>query len=73
MRTNNIVIDREIPHEKRFGGDITRLRAPDRVGRLEIERVVALSLEGMVLKNANNLACLNLYGVRITSIDRNRS
>jgi ubiquinone/menaquinone biosynthesis C-methylase UbiE len=32
-------------HEKRFEGDITRLRLPERVERLEVERVVDLCLE----------------------------
>lgn len=32
-------------HEKRFEGDISRLRAPERVERLEIGRVVDLCLE----------------------------
>ena len=32
-------------HEKRFEGDIARLRAPERVERLEVERVVDLCLE----------------------------
>ena len=33
-------------HEKRFEGDITRLRNPERIARLEMERVVTLCLEG---------------------------
>jgi ubiquinone/menaquinone biosynthesis C-methylase UbiE len=32
-------------HEKRFEGNIDRLRAPERVERLEVERVVDLCLE----------------------------
>jgi len=32
-------------HEKRFEGDINRLRLPERVQRLEVERVVDLCLE----------------------------
>jgi SAM-dependent methyltransferase len=32
-------------HEKRFEGDIDRLRAPERVERLEVERVTDLFLE----------------------------
>jgi ubiquinone/menaquinone biosynthesis C-methylase UbiE len=32
-------------HEKRFGGDINRLRFPERVERLEVERVVDLCLK----------------------------
>ena len=34
-------------NERRFGGQIERLRLPDRVARLEVERVVDLSLEGL--------------------------
>jgi ubiquinone/menaquinone biosynthesis C-methylase UbiE len=33
-------------HEKRFKGNIDRLRAPERVARLEVDRVVDLCLEG---------------------------
>jgi len=33
-------------HEKRFSGNITRLRNPERVRRLEVARVVSLCLEG---------------------------
>ncbi len=33
-------------HEKRFEGDLGRLRSPDRVERLEVERVVDLCLAG---------------------------
>jgi SAM-dependent methyltransferase len=34
-----------IMHEKRFEGDISRLRSPERVERLEVKRVVDLCLE----------------------------
>jgi ubiquinone/menaquinone biosynthesis C-methylase UbiE len=37
-------------HEKRFDGGIERLRAPERVERLEVERVVDLCLEGAEIK-----------------------
>jgi ubiquinone/menaquinone biosynthesis C-methylase UbiE len=37
-------------HEKRFEGDITRLRNPERIARLEVERVVTLCLEGVQIK-----------------------
>ncbi len=33
-------------HEKRFEGDVARLRSPERVERLEVERVTGLCLEG---------------------------
>ncbi len=38
-------------HEKRFEGDIARLRGPARVEMLEVERVVNLCLEESRLKN----------------------
>jgi len=37
-------------HEKRFEGDITRLRNPERIARLEVGRVVTLCLEGAQFK-----------------------
>ena len=38
-------------HEKRFEGDISRLRNPDRIARLEVERVIDLCLEGAQVKS----------------------
>ncbi|MBI1257888.1 MAG: methyltransferase domain-containing protein [Chloroflexi bacterium] len=35
-------------NQRRFGGEIERLRAPQRVERLEVERVVGLCLDGLV-------------------------
>jgi ubiquinone/menaquinone biosynthesis C-methylase UbiE len=37
-------------HEKLYDGGVERLRAPERVARLEVERAVTLSLEGTVIK-----------------------
>jgi ubiquinone/menaquinone biosynthesis C-methylase UbiE len=37
-------------HEKRFDGEIDRLRAPERVARLEVDRVTSLCLESADLK-----------------------
>jgi ubiquinone/menaquinone biosynthesis C-methylase UbiE len=34
-------------HERRFRGEGDRLRSPERVGRLELSRVVALATEGL--------------------------
>lgn len=34
-------------HERRFNREIERLRDPERVARMEVERVTALSLEGL--------------------------
>jgi len=36
-------------HERRFQGDPDRLRTPDRLARLDVQRVVTLSLEGATL------------------------
>ena len=38
-------------HEKLYVGGVERLRAPERVARLEVERVVSISLEGTDLKS----------------------
>ncbi len=38
-------------HERRFNGGAERLRSPERIARLEIGRVVALSLEGLAVKS----------------------
>lgn len=34
-------------HERRFHGDIDRLRSPERISLLEIERVISMSLDGI--------------------------
>lgn len=39
-------------HERRFGGDISRLRSPERVRLLEVDRVVDLCLDKLTVKNA---------------------
>jgi len=39
-------------HERRFQGQADRLRAPERIALLEVPRVVALSSEGLTIKNA---------------------
>lgn len=36
-----------IEHERRFRGSADRLRSPDRIGLLEVDRVVALAVEGL--------------------------
>lgn len=38
-------------HERRFEGDISRLRSPERISRLELDRVVELCLEGTPASN----------------------
>jgi ubiquinone/menaquinone biosynthesis C-methylase UbiE len=39
-------------HEKRFEGAPDRLRSPDRVARLEVDRVIGLCLEGQQFNSA---------------------
>jgi ubiquinone/menaquinone biosynthesis C-methylase UbiE len=39
-------------HEKRYHGGPERLRSPERIARLEIERVVTLSLDGLAAASA---------------------
>ncbi|MBE0689355.1 MAG: class I SAM-dependent methyltransferase [Anaerolineae bacterium] len=36
--------------DKRYGGEVDRMRAPERVARNEVDRVLALALEGVMLK-----------------------
>jgi ubiquinone/menaquinone biosynthesis C-methylase UbiE len=38
-------------HEKRFEGDISRLRNPDRIARLEVDRVIAICMEDTQIKS----------------------
>ena len=38
-------------HERRFTGDVERLRAPERIARLEVGRVVDLCCEGVHVNN----------------------
>lgn len=42
-------------HERRYSAAIERLRAPERIALLEIERVTALSLEGMAAGNVMDI------------------
>ena len=39
-------------HERRFHGAADRLRAPHRFARLEVPRVLALSLDGLTATSA---------------------
>jgi ribosomal protein L11 methylase PrmA len=38
-------------HEKRFEGDISRLRNPERIARLDVEWGISLCLERVKIKN----------------------
>ena len=45
------LIMKENMHERRFTGEVERLRAPERISRLEVDRVVDLCLEGKPVGN----------------------
>jgi ubiquinone/menaquinone biosynthesis C-methylase UbiE len=66
-------------HEKRFEGDIGRLRFPERVSRLEVERVVELCLEGDQIESVLDVGTgtalfaeqFSRRGVQISGVDVN--
>jgi ubiquinone/menaquinone biosynthesis C-methylase UbiE len=66
-------------HEKRFEGDITRLRSPERVERLEVARVVDLCLENNQFKNVLDIGtgtglfaeAFAMRGLQVTGLDAN--
>ena len=67
-------------HEKRFNREIERLRDPDRIARLEVERVVDLVLDGV--KNSRSILDVGtgsglfaeqfaVKGLKVTGLDVN--
>jgi ubiquinone/menaquinone biosynthesis C-methylase UbiE len=66
-------------HERRFQGNIERLRAPQRVALLEVDRVVELCLEGIQAKSLLDVGtgsgifaeAFSKKGLKITGIDPN--
>jgi ubiquinone/menaquinone biosynthesis C-methylase UbiE len=66
-------------HEKRFNGKVERLRAPERVALLEVERVVSLSLEGAELKTVLDMGVgsglfaesFDRHGLKVAGLDVN--
>ncbi len=64
-------------HEKRFHGDVARLRSPERVDRLEVDRVVELCLEGGHIGNALDVGtgtglfaeAVSKRGLQVTGVD----
>ncbi len=66
-------------HEKRFHRDADRLRAPERIERLEVERVIELCLEGITPESVLDEGCgSGLFseafagrGLRVTGLDAN--
>jgi ubiquinone/menaquinone biosynthesis C-methylase UbiE len=66
-------------HEKRFNGGIEKLRAPERVARLEVKRVVDLCLEGIEIKNVLDVGtgsglfaeAFSKRGLEVSGVDAN--
>jgi ubiquinone/menaquinone biosynthesis C-methylase UbiE len=66
-------------HERRFGGPADRLRAADRIARLEVPRVVALSLNGLTVPSVLDVGtgtgvfaeAFAAAGLAVTGIDTN--
>jgi ubiquinone/menaquinone biosynthesis C-methylase UbiE len=66
-------------HDRRFQGDIYRLRSAERLARLEVERVVGLCLEGYPIQSALDVGCgsgvfsesFAEKGLAVTGIDTN--
>jgi ubiquinone/menaquinone biosynthesis C-methylase UbiE len=67
-------------HERRFGGDIHRLRSPERLERLEVDRVTDLCLAGLQAKSVLDIGtgtgvfaeAFAKRGYIITGIDANQ-
>ena len=66
-------------HEKRFEGSIERLRSPERVGRLDVERVVDLCLENAQPENMLDVGtgtalfaeAFAKHGLQVAGVDAN--
>jgi ubiquinone/menaquinone biosynthesis C-methylase UbiE len=66
-------------HERRFSGAADRLRAADRIARLEVPRVLALSQDGLTATNVLDVGtgtgifaeALAAAGLAVTGIDTN--
>jgi ubiquinone/menaquinone biosynthesis C-methylase UbiE len=66
-------------HERCFSGDADRLRRPERVALLEVERVVELSIEGLRVKTLLDVGtgtgifaeAFAKHKIRVTGIDPN--
>ncbi len=67
-------------HERRFNGGVERLRDPERVARLEVERVTRLALEGLTgIKSVLDIGtgtglfaeALAAEGLQVTGVDAN--
>jgi ubiquinone/menaquinone biosynthesis C-methylase UbiE len=66
-------------HERRFTGDIARLRSPERVERLEVERVIQVCVEEMSYENMLDMGTgsglfaeeFSKHNIAITGLDAN--
>jgi ubiquinone/menaquinone biosynthesis C-methylase UbiE len=68
-------------HQRRYSGDIARLRSAERVERLEVKKVIRLCLEGDQLSNVLDVGTgsglfaegFNEHGLKVTGMDANPS
>jgi len=66
-------------HERRFNGEVERLRAPQRLALLEVDRVVDLCLKSIKAKNVLDVGtgsgifaeAFSKRGMNVTGIDPN--
>lgn len=66
-------------HERRFHGDADRLRSPERLALLEVDRVIRLSLEGLSVKRVLDVGtgtgvfaeAFQAEGLEVAAIDAN--
>jgi ubiquinone/menaquinone biosynthesis C-methylase UbiE len=66
-------------HDRRFQGQADRLRAPDRLARMEVPRVAALSTEGITVESVLDIGtgtgvfaeAFAAQGIAVTGIDVN--
>ncbi len=66
-------------HEKIYEGGVERLRAPERVARLEVERVISLCLEAANLKSVSDVGvgsglfseAFAQHGLEVAGVDVN--
>ncbi len=69
----------EPSHDRRFQGQADRLRAPDRLARMEVPRVAALSMEGIAVQSVLDIGtgtgvfaeAFAAQGLAVTGIDVN--
>jgi ubiquinone/menaquinone biosynthesis C-methylase UbiE len=72
-------LDDTVNHERRFHGTADRLRDPDRIARLDVPRVVELSLDGLIATSVLDVGtgtgvfaeAFVAAGLTVTGIDTN--